>query len=134
MATRDRPRKPARMSGQWPALALAIAVHLAFIVVLVFSLRWQNRTPEPVTVELYAPPAKVVAPEPAAEPPPPPPPEPAPEPKPPPPPPPEPKPEPKPQPKPVPPPPPEPPKKAVPKPEPKVEKPDQRAAEIAQKR
>src|SRR3954466_10348428 len=119
MATRDRPRKPARMSGQWPALALAIAVHLAFIAVLVFSLRWQNRPPEPVTVELYAPPSKVVAPEPAAETPPPPPPEPAPEPNPPPPPP-EPKPEPKPQPKPVPPPPPEPPKKAAPKPEPKV--------------
>jgi hypothetical protein len=48
------------MSGQWPALALAIAVHLAFIAVLVFSLRWQNRPAEPVTVELYAPPAKVV--------------------------------------------------------------------------
>src|SRR6186997_1647528 len=103
MATSDRPRKPARMSGQWPALALAIAVHLAFIAVLVFSLRWQNREPEPVTVDLYAPPAKVVAPEPAAAPPPPPPPpEPAPEPKPPP------KPEPKPEPKPPAPPPPEP--------------------------
>jgi len=129
MATRDRPRKPARMSGQWPALALAIAVHLAFIAVLVFSLRWQNRPAEPVTVELYAPPAKVVVAEPAAEPPPPPPqPEPAPpEPKPPP------KPEPRPEPQPKPVPPPEPAKKAVPKPEPKVEKPDPRAAEIAQK-
>ena len=51
---RDRPRRPERMSGQWPALALAIVVHIAFVVVLVFSLRWQNRKPEPVTVELYA--------------------------------------------------------------------------------
>ena len=93
------------MSGQWPALALAIAVHLAFIAVLVFSLRWQNRQAEPVTVELYSPPAKVVATEPPKEPPPPPPPQP----------------EPAPEPKPA------------PKPEPKVEKPDPRAAEIAQK-
>jgi len=132
MAT-DRPRRPARMSGQWPALLLAIAVHVAFIAVLVFSLRWQNREPVPVTVELYGPPTKAAAVEPpVAEPPPPPPPkpEPAPEPKPPP------KPEPKPEPKPAPP--PEPPaKKAPPKPEPKVEpkveKPDARAADIAQK-
>ena len=68
------------MSGQWPALLLAIAVHLAFIAVLVFSLRWQNRQAEPVTVELYGPPTKVAAPEVAPEPPPPPNPEPAPEP------------------------------------------------------
>ena len=56
---KERPRGPARMSGQWPALALAIVVHVAFVAVLVFSLRWQNRKPEPVTVELYAPPPKV---------------------------------------------------------------------------
>jgi colicin import membrane protein len=114
------------MSGQWPALALAIAVHVAFISVLVFSLRWQNRKPEPVEVELYAPPSKVAAAEPVVEPPPASPP---------------PKPEPAPEPKPAPPPPekvapkpePEPPKKAAPKAEPKVDKPDPRAAEIAQK-
>jgi colicin import membrane protein len=40
------------------AFALAIAVHAAFIAVLVFSVRWQNAPPEPVTAELYAPPAK----------------------------------------------------------------------------
>lgn len=126
----DRPRRPARMSGQWPALALAIAVHVAFIAVLVFSLRWQNREAAPVTVELYAPPPKVAVAETTAEPAPvpPPKPEPAPEPAPPP------KAEPKPEPRPVPPPRPEPPpKKALPKPEPKVEKPDPRAADIAQK-
>jgi colicin import membrane protein len=108
----DRPRTPARVSGQWPALALAIAVHVVFIAVLVFSLRWQNRKPEPVTAELYAPPAKTAIAEPVESKPPPPP---APR-------------EPAPEPKPVPPPP-----KAVPKPEPKVEKPDTRAADIARK-
>jgi len=111
----DRPRKPARVSGQWPALALAIAVHVVFIAVLVFSLRWQNRKPEAVTAELYAPPSKTAVAEPAETKPPPPPPPPAPV-------------EPAPEPKPAPPPP-----KAVPKPEPKVEKPDTRAADIARK-
>jgi colicin import membrane protein len=111
------------MSGQWPALALAIAVHVAFIAVLVFSLRWQNRKPEPVTVELYAPPSKLAVAERVTEPVPPatPKPEPAP--------PPPPKPEPVAEPRRVPEP---PPKKVAPKPEPKVEKPDPRAAEIAQ--
>ena len=55
---RDRERLPHRGA----ALALAIAVHLAFLAVLVFSLRWQSHEPEPVTAELYAPiaqPAKV---------------------------------------------------------------------------
>lgn len=112
---RDRPRKPARVSGKWLALALAIIVHAAFIAVLVFSVRWQNRMPEPVTAELYAPPA--IAPvieQPAPEP------EPKPEPGP------EPVPAPKPEPIPV-------PAKAMPKAEPKVEMPDRRAAEIALK-
>jgi len=118
---KDRPRKPARVSGQWPALGLAVAVHVAFIAVLVASVRWQNTPPEPVTAELYAAPA--VAPV-AREPtPPPPPPEPQAKPEP------EPKPEPKPLPKPE----PAPPPKPVPRPEPKVEKPDPRAADIALK-
>ena len=56
------------MSGQWPALALAIAVHVAFVAVLVFSLRWQNRKPEPVTVELYAPPSRMAVVEPVTQP------------------------------------------------------------------
>ncbi len=101
------------MSGQWLAMALAIAVHVAFIAVLVFSLRWQNRKPEPVMAELYAPPPKVatvapVEPEPPPSAPP--------------------RVEPTPKPEPQPPAP-----KAVPKPEPKVEKPDTRAADIALK-
>lgn len=127
--TGDRPRKPARVPGKWIALGLAIAVHAVFIGVLVFSLQWQNRQPEVVTAELYAPPSRTANPEPppVATAPPEPKPEPAPEPKP------EPRPEPKPEPKPLP--------KAEPKPEPppkapptpKVERPDPRAAEIALK-
>jgi len=111
----ERPRKPARLSGRWPALLLAIAVNLFFIGVLFLSIRWQSRPTPAVTAELYAPPAKAppaVAPQPKPEPvpTPPPPPEPAP------------------QPAPEPPPPPKP----VPKPEPKAaEKPDTQAAEIA---
>ena len=89
------------MTGKWWALVLAIAVQLVFLAVLIFSVQWQNRKPEPVTAELYAPPVK--APVVEATPPPPPPPQP--------------------QPQPVPP----------PKPEPVVEKPDQRAADIALK-
>ena len=118
---RDRPRKPTRTSGQWMALALAIAVHAAFIAVLVFSLRWQNRRPEPVMAELYAPPPKTPIVEQAV---------------------PEPTPQPQPRPEPTPPPPPKPapeptreppPPKVAPKPAPSVEKPDTRAADIAQK-
>jgi colicin import membrane protein len=112
MATRDRPRKPARISGRWLALILALAVHAAFIAVLVFSLRWQNRKPEPVLAELYAPPAPAVPTAPAV---PPAPPEPAP------PPPPNPEPGPEPAPKPV------------PRPAPEAEKPAPRAADIARK-
>jgi colicin import membrane protein len=58
-------------AGKWPAAILAAVVNLAFIVFLVFSVTWQNRRLESVSVELYAPPspspAKV---EPAPQPPP----------------------------------------------------------------
>lgn len=97
------------------AFALAIAVHAAFIAVLVFSVRWQNAPPEPVTAELYAPPAKAPVQEAPLAPPEPPParieaaPSPKPEPM------------------------PEPPPKPVARPEPKAEKPDPHAAEIALK-
>lgn len=117
MMKHDRPREPARLPGQWLALGLAVAVHVVFIGVLVFSVRWQNREPAPITAELYAPATKAVV----AEPPPPPI-EARPEPRP------EPVPEPKPVPIPTPPPP-----KVAPKAEPKADKPDQRAADIALK-
>ncbi len=107
---RQAPRAGRRIPGWWIALALAIAVHIVFVGVLIFSLRWQNRPPAPVTAELYAPAIERQQ-EPKAEPKPEPPPAP------------EPRPEPKPEPKPVPP----------PRPEPKAERPDPRAAEIAQK-
>jgi colicin import membrane protein len=101
----DRPRTPRRTGGRGWAFVLAVAVQIAFLAVLVFSVQWSNRKPEPLTAELYAPPPPKPAP--VVEqppPPPPPPPQPAPEPAPPP-----------------------------PKPAPVVEKPDPRAAEIALK-
>src|SRR4051812_45971811 len=56
--TRDAPRKPAAASGRWLAMALALLVNVAFIGVLFFSIRWQNRQPQPVVAELYAPPSR----------------------------------------------------------------------------
>jgi type IV secretory pathway VirB10-like protein len=102
-------RTPTRWStGKWIAAILAVTVHLGFIVFLIFSVTWQNPKPEPVSVELYAPPAeKAVPPKPAPEPPPPEPPKPQPEP-------------PKPAPEP-------------PKPPPKAEPPQPTKAEIALK-
>jgi len=52
------------------SLALAVAVHVVLALVLVFGVRWQNRPPESVTVELWeapqvAPPPPVVEPKPA---------------------------------------------------------------------
>jgi len=105
MARSERPRQPRRVTGKWWALLLAIVVQLGFLGVLVFSVQWQNRKPEPVTAELYAPPVKSPVVEPA--PPPPPPPTPPP---------------PEPQPAPV-----------QPTPAPVIEKPDPRAADIALK-
>jgi colicin import membrane protein len=58
-------RERARWSAtKWIAAILAIAIHLAFVLFLVFSVNWQNRKPEPVTAELYAPPPAKATPEP----------------------------------------------------------------------
>jgi len=105
--TSERPRAPRQVTGKWLALLLALLVEAAFVAVLIISVRWQNRKPEPVTAELYAPPPSAPVSEPR--------PEPAPVPTPPP--------APVPAPQPAPPP--------VVRPEPKVEKPDTRAADIA---
>jgi colicin import membrane protein len=51
----QRARSP-QSAAKWAAAILAIAVHVAFVLFLVFSVNWQNRKPEPVTAELYAPP------------------------------------------------------------------------------
>jgi len=105
--TSERPRAPRQVTGKWLALLLALLVEAAFVAVLIISVRWQNRKPEPVTAELYAPPPSA----PVSEP--------------------------RPEPAPVPTPPPAPvpaPQHAPPpvvRPEPKVEKPDTRAADIA---
>ena len=109
MAPSDRPHRPRRPRGKLIALALAIAVNLVFLGVLIFSVTWQNRPPQAVTAELYAPPTKA----PPAETPPPPP---------------QPKPAPPPEPKP---PEPKPPEPKPPTPVPNVEKP--READIAEK-
>jgi colicin import membrane protein len=116
----ERPRTPREATGKWLALALAVLVQLAFVAVLVFSVRWQNRKPEPVTAELYAPPARTAVTEAPPRPQPAPPPQPLPQPAP------QPTPLPAPQPAPA-----RPPTAVTPAP--KVDKPDTRAAEIALK-
>jgi colicin import membrane protein len=42
--------------GKFTSAVLAAAVHFALLAVLVFGVRWQNRPPESVTVELWEPP------------------------------------------------------------------------------
>src|ERR1700687_2777572 len=55
-------------TGKWVALLLAVAVHLGFIVFLIFSVTCQNPKPDAVSVELYAPPApEKIPPKPAPE-------------------------------------------------------------------
>src|SRR6202521_5236820 len=57
-------------TGKWLSGILAVAVHLGFIVFLIFSVTWQNPKPEAVSVELYAPPTpEKIPPKPAPEPP-----------------------------------------------------------------
>ena len=67
MQKSERPRAPRKVTGKWLALALALLVQAAFVVVLIFSVHWQNRKPEPVTAELYAPPLKAPVTEPRPE-------------------------------------------------------------------
>src|SRR5271166_278999 len=52
----QRARSP-QSAAKWIAAILAISVHVAFVLFLVMSVNWQNRRPEPVIAELYAPPA-----------------------------------------------------------------------------
>jgi colicin import membrane protein len=49
--SRERTRWSA---GKWIAAILAIAVHVGFVLFLIFSVTWQNPKPEAVTAELYA--------------------------------------------------------------------------------
>jgi colicin import membrane protein len=122
--------------GKWIAAVLAVVINLGFVAFLFFSATWQNRKPEAVSVELYAPPgpsaqaakATPAPPVPVPEPPTPPPEPPKAEPEPP-----KPQPEPpKPQPE-VPKPAPEPPKPPPQPPPPKIEPPGPSKADIALK-
>lgn len=90
----DRIEVERRAPGKRISIALAIAVHVALALFLIFGVRWQSERPEAVEVDLLRS-VPVPASEPAAAPPPPPKAEPQPPPKP----------EPKPEPKPAPPPP-----------------------------
>jgi colicin import membrane protein len=101
-----------RAPGKRISIALAIAVHLALAIFLIFGVQWQSQRPETVEVDLLRsmPTSPSAAPAPASKP------EPKPEPKP------QPKPEPKPEPKPAPPP-PKPDIAIKEKPKPKEEKP-----------
>jgi colicin import membrane protein len=54
----------ARTPGRTLALALAVLVHVAFVGVLVWSIRWQSRPPEVISAELYAPPVRAPRPDP----------------------------------------------------------------------
>jgi colicin import membrane protein len=68
--TSDYKRKR-REPGRIAAIVLAVLVHAAFVMLLVFGVRWQSSKPEPVQAELWdkLPPGKVAAPEPEPEPP-----------------------------------------------------------------
>jgi colicin import membrane protein len=57
--------------GKWASIGLAVFVHAVLVVLLVFGIRWQNRAPDAVEVELFraGPAARPApAPEPAQEP------------------------------------------------------------------
>jgi colicin import membrane protein len=71
MSPHDRPAPARRARGKWTALILALLVNLLFVGVLVFSVSWQNRKPEAMTAELYAPPPPRVTPQAKPQPPPP---------------------------------------------------------------
>ena len=65
-------RAPSSWStAKWVAAILAIAVHVAFVLFLIFNVNWQNPKPAPVTAELYVPPAaeRTQPPKPPPEPP-----------------------------------------------------------------
>src|SRR5512139_1891386 len=72
MASLDRPIDDYQEPGKAASAVLAISMHLLLALVLFFGIRWQNRPPEAVSVELWtAPPAApVVAAPPAPAPPP----------------------------------------------------------------
>ncbi|MBI3150246.1 MAG: TonB C-terminal domain-containing protein [Betaproteobacteria bacterium] len=58
------PAASGRTAPKFLAGVLAVLVHVALVVFLIFGVDWQNRPPTPVSAELYAPPAAKEAPPP----------------------------------------------------------------------
>lgn len=65
------PALPANERGKWSSMALAALVHAALGLFLFYGVRWQNRLPDPIEVELVSapPPAAQLAPPPPPAPP-----------------------------------------------------------------
>jgi colicin import membrane protein len=53
--TGETPRGAPPDPGKWVSIGLAVTVHAVLALLLFFGLRWQNRVPEAVEVELYRP-------------------------------------------------------------------------------
>ena len=45
--------RPRREPGRWPAAALALAFHVVFFALLVWSVRWQVKVEAPLTAEVW---------------------------------------------------------------------------------
>lgn len=56
------PALPGNERGKWASALLAIFVHVALGLFLFYGVRWQNRLPDPVEVELVSPPPPAAAP------------------------------------------------------------------------
>ena len=66
------PALPGNDRGKWASALLAVLVHVVLGLFLFYGIRWQNRLPDPVEVELVSPPppaaAQVAPPQPPAPP------------------------------------------------------------------
>lgn len=50
------PALPGNDRGKWASALLAVLVHVMLGLFLFYGIRWQNRLPDPVEVELVSPP------------------------------------------------------------------------------
>ena len=55
------PALPGNDRGKWASAALAVLVHVMLGLFLFYGVRWQNRLPDPVEVELVSPPPPAAA-------------------------------------------------------------------------
>jgi colicin import membrane protein len=56
MASQDDNRRPATLPpepGKWPAIGLAVLMHVLLAIALIFGVSWNNSTPGPVQAELW---------------------------------------------------------------------------------